>query len=369
LDVTDIKIQNIKSILNVLRADSLLTKRDISAITGLSFSTVSNLSNELRNAGVLVEEKSGDFSVGRTPGKLMFRTELYCSVCISLHTVDRMSLALLTFGNRQIYQNTIDITGMDSIDALLTEIRKAFEEARASVPAEIRFVAAGVSVPGSMEKGTGLIRNCSLALLEGQPFKALLEQKLGIPCYLDNDANLCALSKSSMPGGEERNNIVYINICSGLGIGAVCEGHLLHGAHGYAPEIAHLPLGDPQVACSLCGSTGCIEDMLSYRGFAPLKDASLSPEEREALFRDRGERLGELTAALINLFDPEVFYIGGDALIEPEHLFRYAEPVIRRRAYLSSPSCPRIIFDQNNSTTINRGISEFIYSNWDPLHM
>ena len=62
VDITDIKAENIKKILTVLRFSSGLTKRDLASIVGLSFSTVSNLCNELKDCQVLYEEKSSDYS-------------------------------------------------------------------------------------------------------------------------------------------------------------------------------------------------------------------------------------------------------------------------------------------------------------------
>ena len=82
MDVTDIKSQNIKRILNVLRTSGGTTKNEISAITGLSFSTVSNLCNELKYNNVLVEEKISSSTVGRTPCIQIFNCAGFASVCI-----------------------------------------------------------------------------------------------------------------------------------------------------------------------------------------------------------------------------------------------------------------------------------------------
>ena len=63
MDITDIKAENVKQILNHLRFSSGLTKRELADMTGLSFSTVSNLCNELKDSHVLNEEKSSGYAV------------------------------------------------------------------------------------------------------------------------------------------------------------------------------------------------------------------------------------------------------------------------------------------------------------------
>lgn len=367
MDVTDIKAQNIKSILNILRIESGITKRELAARTGLSFSTVSNLCNEFRNAGVISEEKSGDYSVGRTPSTLAFHTELFCTLCIDLHNVTDMSITVLTFGNEQLWQKVYDLSSINSVSVLMDLIADTYQQLANELPENARFVGVGAAVPGVVEVDTGLIRNHTLAFLENTPLQQLMSERLGLPCYIEHDTNLCVLSKALVSDDKHSKNIIYISSSTGLGVGVITDGTLLHGLHGYAPEVAHLPFGDPTIQCPLCGSYGCIGNDLAMRGMKKKPDIS-SPSAVHAFYEDRGKKLGDLISAVVNMFDPSVIYVGGEAFRDFNHLIPYAIPVVRRRSYHSTDGKPEILHDPDISATINRGINQLIYDNWDPLH-
>ena len=366
MDITDIKAENVKSILNILRTSSGATKRDLAALTGLSFSTVSNLCNELKDKEVLCEEKLTDYSVGRTPSKLTFRCEQYCSICVDFQQEDRLNFAVLDFSNRCLYQANFNISGFMDVHQVLSIVEQSYQSLLASGEySGVRFVGVGVSVPGVHDRTTGKVVNVTSHILNNMPLQAMLSELLHLPCYVDNESNLCALSMRQ--SYADNNNIVYLHSSAGLGVGVVCDGHLLRGSNGYAAEIAHIPLGDQNTRCPFCQSWGCVENDLAQRGMDMLHFPGLTAEERQRLLRDRGEKLGELMAILVNLFDPTVLYVGGKALSEYEEMAPYALPILNRRAWLNMDRGLQIVHDTDSLKTIEQGIGQIIYENWHPL--
>jgi glucokinase len=85
-----------------------------------------------------------------------------------------------------------------------------------------------------------------------------VEQTLGIPCRLDNDANAGALGEYHFGAGRGAKLMVYITISTGIGSGIVYEGKLLRGKDYMAGEIGHIPMSDSGARCS-CGGRGCLE--------------------------------------------------------------------------------------------------------------
>lgn len=366
MDITDIKAENVKKILNILRVSSSDTKRDLAMKTELSFSTVSNLCNELKSKGILFEEKLNDYSVGRTPNKLIFQYQRYCSFCVDFQQEDSLNLAVLDFGNRRYYLEHFDITNMQNIYEPLEIIRKTYESLRNSADfKDVIFVGVGVSVPGIFDRTTGLVVNSTSYFLNEKPLAQMISQQLQLPCYVDNESNLCALSV--WQSHENVNNIVYLHSSTGLGVGVVCNGHLLRGSSGYAAEVACIPLGDPKTICPFCGGHGCIENDLAQRGMDVLQFPTLTGEERVQLLEDRGTKLGELISLLTNLFDPAFFYVGGPAMAAYEEMEPYVYKVLHLRSASNMKRGLQIFHDVSSLQTIEQGINQTVYEYWNPL--
>ena len=115
-----------------------------------------------------------------------------------------------------------------------------------------------------------------------------MEQTLGIPCRLDNDANAGALGEYHFGAGRGAKSMVYVTISTGIGSGIVYEGKLVRGKDYMAGELGHIPLSDLGAVCS-CGGRGCLESLSS--------GAAIEARAREWAQRrpDRVARIKELS--------------------------------------------------------------------------
>ncbi len=89
-----------------------------------------------------------------------------------------------------------------------------------------------------------------------------LSEKLGIPVFIDNDANLAALAEVEVGSLSTTKNAVMLTLGTGIGGGVAVDGHILRGAHGLGSEIGHMIVGDNFYNCN-CGNNGCIETFSS----------------------------------------------------------------------------------------------------------
>jgi glucokinase len=83
-----------------------------------------------------------------------------------------------------------------------------------------------------------------------------MEQTLGVPCRLDNDANAGALGEYHYGAGRGAKMMVYITISTGIGSGIVYEGKLLRGKDYMAGEIGHIPVSDSGARCGPAAAEG-----------------------------------------------------------------------------------------------------------------
>ncbi|MDY4308113.1 ROK family protein [Enterococcus mundtii] len=104
------------------------------------------------------------------------------------------------------------------------------------------------------------------------PFRKIAEKLRDYPVYLENEANLAALGEYSFTSDSE--NLVSINMHSGIGAGIVKNGNLEVGAHGFAGEIGHQIIVMDGKECR-CGNRGCLEmyaaNKVCYDRFAQKK--------------------------------------------------------------------------------------------------
>ena len=122
--------------------------------------------------------------------------------------------------------------------------------------------ACGVSFGGPVDFRTQTVTSVHAPGWKGFELGKWMEQTLGIPCQLDNDANAGALGEYHHGAGRGTRSMVYITISTGIGSGIVYEGRLLRGKDHLAGELGHIPVSDSGARCS-CGGRGCLESFSS----------------------------------------------------------------------------------------------------------
>src|SRR5687768_2644992 len=131
----------------------------------------------------------------------------------------------------------------------------------------------GIGIPGTISPATGVVKNANSVWLNGRPFHLDLEQALGRPVRLANDANCFALSEATDGAAAGAPIVFGVIVGTGTGGGLVVNGRICTGANAIAGEWGHNPLPWPEdderpgPAC-YCGRTGCIETFLSGPGLA-----------------------------------------------------------------------------------------------------
>lgn len=190
----------------------------------------------------------------------------------------------------------------------------------------------GVGTPGSASPQTGLMRNANSTWLNGRPMPQDLEELLGRPVRVENDANCLAVSEATDGAGAGAHVVFAVILGTGCGAGIAIGGRPHAGRNGVAGEFGHNPLPWPQGAHETpgkecwCGRRGCNETYLSGPGLAAAHEAeggrAMTAEEiaSAALAGDAAAagaidryagRLARALGAVVNLLDPDVIVLGG----------------------------------------------------------
>jgi fructokinase len=182
----------------------------------------------------------------------------------------------------------------------------------------------GIGIPGSLSHATGLVKNANSTWLIGKPLQQDLEQALGRPVMLENDANCFALSEAVDGAGKGAAVVFGVILGTGVGGGICVNQEILRGANSIAGEWGHNPLplpgpDDLPLPACYCGRAGCIETYLSGPGLSRDHEKTTgkrrTPEEIVSLgdqsLERYAERLARALSTVINVLDPDVIVLGG----------------------------------------------------------
>jgi len=253
---------------------------------------------------------------------------------------------------------------------VLDLIVDAVEEARAAAP---DVAAVGFGIPSLVDRETGASAFSVHLPLDGVPFRDLMGERLGLPVFVDNDANLAALAEQRAGAAGGARRAVMLTLGTGIGGGVVVDGALERGAHGGGAELGHVVVDMDGPPCQGdCPGRGCLEVMASGTAIgregaeaaARQSDSALGRELREGraitgglvteLAHDGdpaacgvleliGERLGVGMVSIVNAFNPDVIVVGGGAIAGGELLLEPARRVVAERALPPSRDQVRIV--------------------------
>ncbi|MEA2308880.1 MAG: glucokinase [Thermoleophilaceae bacterium] len=253
--------------------------------------------------------------------------------------------------------------------AVLDLMVDAVGEARAAAP---EAGAVGIGVPGLIDSATGAVGFSTHLPIEGLRFRDVMEERLGLPVFVDNDTNLAALAEQRAGAARGASHVAMLTLGTGIGGGLVLGGRLYRGAHGAAAELGHVVVDMDGPPCQgNCPNHGCLEAMASGTAIGREGAAAAEREPDSALGRElragreitgalvtelahdgdavargvlalAGERLGVGITSIVNALNPEVVVVGGGAMASGELLLEPARRVVAERALPPSRDQVRI---------------------------
>jgi len=211
-----------------------------------------------------------------------------------------------------------------SPEALVDQLASAVEE---RLPAD----AVGIGVPSVVDFASGTLRSSVNIPLQDVALRDLLGQRLGVPVFVDNDANVAAVAEAfGADGRVDVRHLVMLTVGTGVGGGIVLDGRVHRGATGGAAELGHLIVGAaleggapaaegfPQPGSLERLAAGRALDRLAAQrgltdGPGAVEAARAGDERGLECLRILGERLGVGIANVVNALEPDVVVVGGGA--------------------------------------------------------
>jgi predicted NBD/HSP70 family sugar kinase len=349
----DVRRHNLGTLLTQVHRHGQRSRAQLTAEMGLNRSTIGDLVAELTVAGLVIERSSGARGRAGRPSLMVApRADGAYVIAIDLG-VRHLMLGRIGLGGVLLDRVELQSQGdWSALDVTIDAVARTVHRLRAAAPAGSWCVGVGLSVPGIVRHGDGLLRFAPNLGWVDLPLGGKVADRLGSPVVVGNDADLAALAEHWRGVAAGYEHVIVLSGEVGVGGGIIVDGRPLRGRGGYAGEIGHLRVNPAGRRCR-CGSWGCLETELGVEallraagrpaetGLAGYREVIAAAAEGDGDARyavtQVGRWLGAATGMLTNTFNPDiVVYCGplGD-------LFMVAEQCVLEACTETALQAPR----------------------------
>lgn len=360
---TNLKYGNRGLVLKMIATNEARTRIDIAKKTGLSKMSVTNIINEFIKHHIVKEtEIERNDGAGRNPVVLTVAEK--CKKVIGLYIFRDVVCAMKTDITNKVLEKVEYELNAENAANIYDIIYKAIDEVTKDCsPKDILGI--GVGSLGPVDVNNVVIVNpTNFYGLENIEIGRKLEEKYGVPVFLDNIYDCAAMVEKYYGVGKHYSDFIFMGLKNGVGSGIVMNDSIFHSSSGATPELGHISIDYNGKPCS-CGNRGCLElyadseklriklmfatgKDLSFKEFCEIADKYCSahegdqanekpvPEEFskeqlddiDMLFTDMAKAIASAVTSVVNLLHSEAFIIGSDGYYLPSKYIRFIEDTI-----------------------------------------
>jgi len=358
------QLRELAIVLGEVRHDRARSRPEILKRTGLGRAAVTQRVDRLVANGLLEAGAIGQSTGGRAPRTLQLRaragrllvadlgaTSIHCAV------TDVAGAVLAD------HEEPADIT--DGPEAILGRVEDVFAELEERVDdAPPALWGIGIGLPGPVEFDAGrAIAPPIMPGWDGYRVAERFSRRYGVPAWADNDVNVMALGELRAGMAVGREDVVFVKVGTGIGVGIIAGGQLQRGANGCAGDLGHMEFVEFSDIVCRCGKVGCLEavaggaalardgqaaaesgrsgalaEVLREKGSIDALDVAVAANRGDPVSRDlimrAGELLGRMLAIVVSMLNPSLIVIGGGVANAGDALLA----TVRGMVYRQSPS-------------------------------
>lgn len=313
-----------KRILQYLLKEGGKSIPEIRDFSKLSLPTTTKLVNELVEQKILIESGKKESTGGRPASMFSLNASVGYIVGVEL-LLNSFRFSIINLNNEVMYEyetDNFDVSKrQESLDFILKSVPELIR--KKNIP-EHKILGVGIGITGRVNSKKGI----SYSYLHFEtPLTKTLEAAWGHPVFIDNDTRLMTLGEQNFGLGRDKDNVIFINLSQGLGIGFILNGGLYNGHSGFAGELGHIHFEDNDRLC-VCGKKGCLETVVSGAALENLYNQQYLPStklkyrdvfqlihtgnfEARNILIEMGEKLGQAISLLVQTLNPNLIVIGG----------------------------------------------------------
>lgn len=326
-DQSTTRALNRRLILNGLRREGDLSRVELANMTGLSAAAVTGVTAELIKEGIVVEGGKVQGGAGRRPIPLRLNYAKHWSIGFKLMT-DRLEGTLTDLSTEPIDTCSVPIpdTRPETVaEAARQGVEMLIENRRG---AHKRLVGVGVAMPGLIDANRGVCLVSQRFGWRDVPIASQIASRLNVPVWVDNDVNAFAIAQQLFGHGRRRRSVLVLIVGTGVGAALIINGQIHRGARFAAGEVG-FPMGNAKTSLAT-ESRLAWDRRLSERAMVHIwgeicaqhpeapKDLQEAVQAGHSLaldfLRQAGTEIGNRVAMMVDLVDPEVVILGGEAI-------------------------------------------------------
>jgi N-acetylglucosamine repressor len=295
------KEHNRNLVLKTIFEHDSISRAEISRLTRLTRTTVSDIVADLLADGLVSEIGMGESIGGKSPILLSLVEDSRYLIGLDLaHNQFRGAIVNLRGKIREFVSLPVNSRNGEQALNLVYEILDRLIKA-STVP----LVGIGIGTPGLVNITEGMVVNAVNLDWKDLPLRRLVEDRYHLPVSILNDSQAAAMGEYTYGKNHAaESSLILINVRHGIGAGIIIQGKLFHGDGGGAGEIGHVVVVPEGGQLCRCGNRGCLETVASAQALV---------KQAQALASQPIQTLLPKTAHEINLDAIEAAFTGGDA--------------------------------------------------------
>ena len=259
-----------------------------------------------------------------------------------------LKVALLDLKYRIIDRQILNTRSLHKKDNLIAKIAGAsLDIINCNGLSKKNILGVGLGLPGPIDVRRGLVHFFpNIPGWKEVNLKRILERRLSLPVFLDNDANLMCLAEYRLGAARKATNALCLTLGTGVGGGMIINSTLYRAMSFAAGEIGHLPINENGPRCN-CGGTACLETYIGnkriikkakriFRRHISLEELSILAKRKNKaaikIWSEVGRHLGKALVGVVNLLNPDCIVIGGGLANAGEILFDRVKEIIAKQA-------------------------------------
>lgn len=335
---------NRAAILRLIAFAGPIARTHIARRLGLSPATVTSVTRELLDQGLLRVAERAPSSGGR-PALLL---ELVAAAATAFGVKvapDRVVGVRMNLDADVLerFEEPLDCSAADGPQRIGETLARWLTTSGDHPP----LMGVGLGVPGIADPVAETVTS-PMMRWNALPLAALVREHVGVTVLVDNDVNTLAVAERLYGRGRNVDHFITVTIGRGIGLGIVLAGNLHHGYAGGAGEFGHIVVASGP-RCS-CGKLGCLEAVAAdpalvaaarKLGVIPARagierlrrTADEGSEAARELFAEAAATLGRAVANLVNVLSPQVVLLSGEGTQAWVHMAGAFDAALRENVF------------------------------------